>query len=211
MFEDIFVKICGVKSIEELKVVEKYADATGVVVECKSKRRVELDRAKEIIDNSEIPVFAVSTVKTFEEWEKILEKTNAKFVQIHSDINAEVVDKIKETGVYVMKAFKVPKNSLNPEKDAELLINKIRSFKVDRVLLDTGCGSGELHDLRVSKIVSSKLPIILAGGLTPENVEDIIKTVKPAGVDVSSGVEKDGIKNESLIKKFVEQVRRSVL
>ncbi len=207
----MFVKICGIRSLEELDFVERYADATGVVVECKSKRRIELEKAKEIIECSKIPVFVVSTLRSYEEWLKVIDRVNANYVQIHAEVDAELVEKIKDLGVYVMKAFKVPKKSENPEKDAEVLIDKIKCFKVDRVLLDTGYGSGETHDLEVSKLISSKIPIILAGGLNPENVSKIVKEVRPAGVDVSSGVEKGNRKDEYLVKKFVETVRGMVL
>ncbi len=207
----MFVKICGIRSMEELDFVERYADATGVVVECKSKRRIELEKAKEIIECSKIPVFVVSTLRSYEDWVRVIDKVNANYVQIHAEVNADLVEKIKDLGVYVMKAFKVPKKSENPKNEAEVLIGKIKCFKVDKVLLDTGCGSGETHDLEVSKIISSKIPIILAGGLNPENVSKIVKEVRPEGVDVSSGVEKGNRKDEYLVKKFVETVRGMVL
>ncbi len=203
-----FVKICGIRSLDELEMVEKYASATGVVVECESKRRVELEKAGEIIENASVPVFAVSTVDSFNEWSRIIEATNAEFVQIHTDaINPRDVERIKsEFGVFVMKAFKVPRKSENPEKDAEKLVERIEQFEVDRVLLDTGKGCGITHDHRVSRIVSDYFDIVLAGGLNPDNVAEIVDFVKPFGVDVSSGVEKNGRKDENLIKEFVSKV-----
>ena len=75
------------------------------------------------------------------------------------------------------------------------------------MLLDTGAGSGRRHDYRVSAIIARKMPVILAGGLNPENVEEAIRWVKPAGVDVSSGVERNGIKDRCLIEEFVRRVR----
>ncbi len=201
-----FVKICGIKSGKELKIVERYADATGVVVECESKRRVSLEKAKEIIKIAKIPVFVVSTLDSFDGWANIIEKTQAKFVQIHTDfIKPKDVEKIKsEFGVFVMKAFKVPKKSEDPIKDAEKLLAQIEQFEVDRILLDTGKGSGTTHDHRISKVIAEKFDIVLAGGLNPQNVAEIVKFVKPFGVDVSSGVENNGRKDEELIKKFIE-------
>ncbi len=202
----MFVKICGIKSGEELRVVERYADATGVVVECESKRRISLEKAKELIEIAKIPVFVVSTLDNFDDWTNVIEKTNASHVQIHTDsINPKDVERIKsEFGVFVMKAFKVPKRSDDPIKDAEKLMDRIEQFEVDRILLDTGKGTGITHDHRVSKAVAENFDIVLAGGLNPRNVAEIVKFVRPFGVDVSSGVENDGRKDEELIKKFVK-------
>ncbi len=201
----MFIKICGIKSEEELRIVEKYADVTGVVVKCESKRCLNLDKAKELISFANIPVFVVSTLNNFNDWADIIEKTSSSFIQIHTDsISPKDVERIKsEFGVFVMKAFKVPKKSKDPVKDAEKLISKIENYEIDRILLDTGKGSGIVHDHRVSKIIAEEFDIVLAGGLNPENVADIVKYVKPFGVDVSSGVERNGRKDRELIKKFI--------
>ncbi len=205
----MFVKVCGIRDLNDLRTVERYADATGVVVECESKRRVSLDDAKVIVENARIPVFAVSTLSDFEKWSRVIEATNACFVQIHTDaIDPRDVERIKsEFGVFIMKAFKVPRRSEDPAKDADNLIERIEMFEVDRILLDTGKGSGITHDHRVSRIVAEKLEIVLAGGLNPQNVAEVVEFVKPFGVDVSSGVEKNGRKDESLIREFVRKVR----
>jgi phosphoribosylanthranilate isomerase len=202
----MFVKICGVKNENELRMVEKYADATGVVVECKSKRRVSLEIAGKLIEMAKIPVFVVSTLTKYEDWANVIEKTNARFVQVHSDATPSDVDKVKALGVFVMKAFKVPRISTDPEKDAESLIERIEEYEVDRILLDTGKGSGITHDHRVSRIVAEKFDVVLAGGLNPENVVEVVRFVRPFGVDVSSGVERNG-KDEELVRTFVEKVR----
>jgi len=81
---------------------------------------------------------------------------------------------------------------------------------VDRILLDTGKGSGLTHDHRVSRIVARKFDVVIATGLNPENVCEVVNFVKPFGVDVSSGVERNGRKDEELVRKFVERVRSCV-
>jgi len=206
----MFIKICGIKTQRELKVVEKYADATGVVVESESKRRVSLDRAKELIEASSIPVFTVSTLEDFKSWSEIIEKTGTEYIQIHSNMDIDTIERLKEEhSIFIMKAFKVPKRSSFPERDAENLIKRIVKYKgiVDRILLDTGKGCGVTHDHRVSRIVCRKFDIVLAGGLNPENVKEIVDYVQPFGVDVSSGVERDGEKREDLIRSFVESLK----
>ena len=103
-----------------------------------------------------------------------------------------------------MKAFKVPQSSKDVVRDAEKIISKIESYEVDKILLDTGKGSGKTHDHRISKIIAQKFDVVLAGGLNPKNVCKVIRFVKPHGLDVSSGVEKNGRKDEDLIARFVE-------
>lgn len=202
----MFVKICGIRDLKDLRIVERYANATGVVVECESKRKISLDRAREIIEVAKIPVYVVSTLSDFEGWSRIIEKTQAKFVQIHTDsIDPRDIERLKsEFDVHIMKAFKVPRHSDDPEEDAKRLMERIESFEVDRILLDTGKGTGLTHDHRVSRIVAENFDVVLAGGLNPQNVAEIVRFVKPFGVDVSSGVESNGRKDENLIKKFVE-------
>ncbi len=206
----MFVKICGIKSLDELEIVERYADATGVVVGCESKRRITIEKARELIEESKIPVFVVSTFKSFEDWSGLIEKTEADYVQIHTDaIDPRDVERIKyEFGVFVMKMFKVPKRSKNPDADAVKLMKDIERFDIDMILLDTGKGLGMTHDHRVSREIAKRHEIVLAGGLNPKNVVKIVKFVKPYGVDVSSGVERDGRKDEKLIADFVKGVKR---
>jgi phosphoribosylanthranilate isomerase len=205
----MFIKICGIKSKEELKIVERYANATGVIVKSESKRQIPLEKAKELMEIANIPVYAVSTVNTYDEWKEIIEKTGTKYIQIHSKMDADEIVKLKNKyNINIIKAFKVPSLSSNPEKDAENLVNEIKKYAniVDNILLDTGKGCGITHDLRVSKIIAKNFDVILAGGLNPENVKEIVEYVQPYGVDLSSGVEKNNKKDEELIKSFVKNL-----
>ncbi len=204
MTRSVRVKICGVRSVDELKVVENFADFTGVVVDPKSKRFVDLRVAKEIVENSAIPVFLVSTTSSVEEWEEIICKSECGFVQVHnSSFDAGV---LRDYGVKVMQAFMV--NACSSK-----IAGEVGRSKADFALLDSGCGSGRAHDWDVSSAVVRSLkdsgyakPIFLAGGLRCENVRRAIEVVKPDGVDVSSGVERNGRKDRGLIEKFVSQI-----
>jgi phosphoribosylanthranilate isomerase len=202
------VKVCGIKNMMELEIAERYADETGVVAGCSSKRAVDFSLISKIISRARIPVFVVSARNTYEGWIEIIEKTSADYIQIHSEMKPEEVERIKkEYDVFVAKAFFVPSRSMNPASDAEKLEAEIHSYEVDRILLDTGCGTGSIHDFRVSRIIAGIFGIFLAGGLNSSNVREIADYVKPAGVDVSGGVEKDGKKSEELVREFVKKAK----
>ena len=206
----MFVKVCGIRSIEELEIVE-IADATGVVVKAKSKRAIGFDTAREIISHASIPVFAVSTAKTFEEWMEIIDCCKAEYIQVHSEMSVEDFERLRnEFGGIITKAFIVAKECRNPAVEAAKLVEKMIDYSADYYLLDTGAGSGAIHDHRVSREVVKMLKakkVILAGGLNPSNVAEIADYVKPFGVDVSSGVERDGRKDGELVKVFVERAK----
>ncbi|ABR54238.1 Phosphoribosylanthranilate isomerase [Methanococcus vannielii SB] len=204
----MFIKICGIKTPNELKIIEKYGDFTGVILECVSKRKIGVESAKNLIEISNIPVFAVSTTTEVLAWKNIIELTGTNYLQMHSNIDSKSVEAIKkEYGCFIMKSFKIPEKSEFPEIDAENIILDIERYEVDRILLDTGKGCGMVHDHRISQIIAKKFDIVLAGGLNTDNVSEIIKKVKPFGVDVSSGVENKNSKDEGLIKKFYENVK----
>jgi phosphoribosylanthranilate isomerase len=206
----MILKICGVKDEEELDIVEKYADFTGVIVKSNSERCITLDRAAEMVGIANIPVFIVSTIKNADTWIKICDQVNATHIQIHSVMSPEDVNRLTELGLRVAKTFFIAEKSSNPKKDAENIAKEIEQYSVDYIILDTGAGSGRMHDLRVSKIIAGNYDVILAGGLNAENVGEVVRYVKPAGVDVSSGVELNGRKDEKKIREFFEAINRVI-
>ncbi len=205
------VKICGIKSVQELEFVERYADFTGVVLDSSSRRYVTFEMAREIIEVSSIPVFAVLTSTSFEEVYRIACRIGATYLQIHTE-NFPLEDflKLKETGFRLSMAFRVPKFSEKPGLDALRILERIETYRPDLPILDTGRGTGDVHDLRVSREVAEVEEIMLAGGLSPENVRSAVEFVKPWGVDVSGGVERNGGKDESLVRAFVEEVKAGI-
>ncbi len=200
-----WIKICGITNIEDaLKVVELEADALGFVFYEKSPRKITKEEAKEII--SSLPKGIVKIGLFVDELEeKVNEITaycNFDILQFHGD---ETPDYCKKFPQKIIKAFRI--------KDKESLIN-IPKYEVDYCLLDAYSeaapgGTGRTFNWELA-IAAKKFgrPIILSGGLNPENVVGAIEKVAPFGVDVSSGVElSPGKKDYKKLKEFITKVR----
>jgi phosphoribosylanthranilate isomerase len=186
------VKICGVTRLEDaLLAVEAGAEAIGFVF-TESPRRVTPEKAREIVDFLPASLIKVGVFRDESEGEigKIVDLVGLNAVQIHGKRSLSA-----GKGVRLIKAFEV--------KD-DLSLDKILRFKADAFLFDSGGGKGVTF--RWEKIKGWQLPspLILAGGLRVENVKKAIHEVKPFGVDVSSGVEKElGIKDEKKLREFI--------
>ncbi len=207
------VKICGVTNEEDaLWAANLGTDFIGLNFYSGSPRKVSADKAQEIA--TKLPPF-VKSVGVFvdpdlEDIEKILKKVPLAAVQLHGSETRELLEKIKsQFRVQIWKAVKV--------KDEESL-KAITDFAglADQILLDTfkdGAegGTGESFDWSLAvKAKALGLPIFLAGGLNPENVAEAIAAVEPKGVDVASGVEKDGHpkkKDMEKMKKFISKAK----
>lgn len=217
----VCVKICANKSIEDAKMcLDAHADVIGILVgqEHTSNDFVDKYRAKEIADfvNHQC---GVSLVTHLTEADKIIELT--KFIgndtiQLHSDISEEEVEKIvKECpGVKLVRLIHV-------SSDGKVCTD-ISSMKyADYYLLDSFNlatnqvgGTGLTHDWKKSREIIESLdkPVFLAGGLTPENVEEAIRTAHPYGVDVNSGCKNSsGVKDADKVFDFVSRAKQVVL
>lgn len=212
------VKICGITSEEDLKMVcNMGADAVGFVVGVSSSpRNLTMEKAEKLIKL--VPVFvksvAVVVPKTIEEVSAVYERLKPNAIQIHGEevLNVQVLrEKLSDT--CLIKAVSV--------KSKETVDNTIKESKVfDAVLLDSCLpgkygGTGMVHDWELSKNVREAIhpkPLILAGGLNPENVKNAIQTVKPYAVDVSTGVEsKPGVKDPEKVEAFIKNTRETIL
>lgn len=195
------VKLCGMTRPEEILVVNKLKpDYVGFVFWPKSKRALTRDRAQELREMLSPDIPAVG-VFVDEDPEVILSLVGAgiiQVVQLHGHEPEETLNWLRErTDVPLWKAFKVR----GPEDVAAA-----NASSADLVLLDNGYGTGEPFDWTLMKDV--RRPFLLAGGLTPENAEDAIGRFRPYGLDVSSGIETDGVKDPQKMTEFVRRVRR---
>ncbi len=200
-----WIKICGITDIKDaLKVVELGADALGFVFYEKSPRKITKEKAKEIIDS--LPKGVVKVGLFVDELEeKVNEITsycNFDILQFHGD---ETPDYCKKFPQKIIKAFRI--------KDKESLAN-IPKYEVDYYLLDAYSeaapgGTGRTFNWNLAKEAKEfGKPIILSGGLNPENIIEALEKVSPFGVDVSSGVElSPGKKDQKKLKEFITEAK----
>lgn len=211
------VKICGITNIKDALAAVSYgADEIGFHVgQVRGSRNIiSKEKTAEIISQlpgSVVPVL-VTTSSEPREIMRLAQETGVSAVQFHGDVSSDDVAFVKKE----FPSFKMYK--IIPVRDESAIIEARKYEKIaDAVLLDTSSketgqvgGTGKTHDWEVSrKIVGSiSLPVILAGGLNPENVAEAINKVRPYMVDVNSGVSNpDGTRNLEKMKLFVERAK----
>jgi phosphoribosylanthranilate isomerase len=202
----VTVKICGITNPDDAATaVELGADALGFNLFAGSPRFIEIARNAEWIAplSSRVATIAVLVNPTAEEAKEIAELGLFDWLQLHGNESPELCRDLVKAGVAVIKAI--------PIRD-ETSLQQPTDFGTRRVLLDSVNsrvfgGSGETFPWSLGRRfveMHPELHVILAGGLTPENVADAIKAVRPAGVDVTSGVEAiAGRKDTGRLRAFI--------
>lgn len=196
------VKICGLSRAEDIAAVnEAGADLAGFVFYQKSKRSVSPDKARELraLLPPKIPSVGVFVL---EDPHKIADLVNDRvidIVQLHGSEGEDDIREIRELcGAKIIQAFVI--------RTADDLTRAAGS-SADEILLDAGAGCGERFDWSILDGFSRRR-FFLAGGLTPENVADAVAGLTPYAVDVSSGVETNGVKDKKKIREFVTNARK---
>ena len=204
------IKICGITNLDDgLEAIAAGVDALGFVFVPNTPRYITPSQAKLVI--KQLPPF-ITNVGLFVdneigEIEDIVNHCKLDAVQLHGNESPEMCSQIS-LQTKVIKSFHV-------KKELQVLRNEIANYRVDAYLLDTfikgkAGGTGQTFDWRIAEGLSQR--IILAGGLTPDNIGTAIAQLQPYGVDVSSGVEKSpGKKDTNKIHSFVRQVRKANL
>ena len=201
------VKICGIRALEEAEAaVKSGADALGFNFWPKSSRYVELDKAKKIIEMLPSEIASVG-VFVNEEPRRVLEIATTlrlRAVQLHGDESPDYCAALGS--LRIIKALRVGDG---------FGLQSIKPYSVKSVLLDASHkgsygGTGKVFDWSIAIEAKQFAPIILAGGLTIENVADAILQVRPSAVDVCSGVEAEpGRKDIDKLRRFVAEVYRA--
>lgn len=200
----VWVKVCGMTRHQDvLRAGQLGASAVGLVFWDRSPRHVSLDAAARLRDAvpSGVDVVGVFVNPTIGQVRETVEAVRLDVVQLHGDESLAFCDELPYA---VMKAVAVD----GPESVERALAWPERV----RILLDVHDparrgGTGQTVDWGVAATVARERPVILAGGLTAANVRAAVEAVRPVGVDVSSGVEREpGVKDLSLVRDFLEAV-----
>ncbi|MEM1557782.1 MAG: phosphoribosylanthranilate isomerase [Thermoproteota archaeon] len=208
------VKICGITRVEDLELaVNAGADFVGFVVNVPSSpRNLKHDAAARLI--SAIPTSIKSVVVTvsrnLEDLNSVMQ-LGADYIQLHGEPSLLTRFAEEARGKRVIGAV----NARLPNA-LDLAVEYSKLFEM--VLLDSSTdnglgGSGKTHDWRLSRIIRDRLqpkPLVLAGGLTPENVATAVNIVKPYAVDVSTGVEaRPGVKDPEKVLTFIRRAKEA--
>lgn len=195
------IKLCGLTRPADIEAAnELQPEFVGFVFAPASKRYIDPQEAAELRSQLDPGITAVGVFVDIDVRliSSLVEAGAIDWVQLHCAADAEQLETIrKATGAPIMQAFKV-RTALEAETAAR--------SSADYILFDAGYGDGKTFDW--SMVRSVDRPFFLAGGLTPDNVGEAIRTVQPAAVDVSSGIEADGHKDADLMREFVAAARK---
>ncbi|MEO8326775.1 MAG: phosphoribosylanthranilate isomerase [Nitrospirota bacterium] len=202
------IKICGITNQEDADIaVREGADALGFVFYAQSPRYVQPAIAQHIIAN--LPPFVVP-VGVFVNHDldmvkRLFDDCGLGLAQLHGDESLGFCESLQRP---VIRAIRLR------DRSSYLALAEwkgrmgVRGFIVDAFSDTAYGGTGHTTDWSLAGEVAKAVPMLLAGGLTPENVQDAIRQVQPYGVDVSSGVEQSpGRKDPAKIREFIQSVR----
>ncbi len=204
----IKVKICGITNLDDaIAAIDFGADALGFVFYPKSPRCLSYNNAANII--SKLPSF-ILTVGVFvdeapEKIKKIVNIARIDVVQLHGEESPEMCDIINRR---IIKAFRVKSlESLDPLIHYK---NKVSAFLLDTYTPNIFGGTGQIFNWDIAIDAKQFGRIILAGGLTPDNITSAVRRVRPYAVDVSSGIESEkGKKDHKKMKLFIQKAKEA--
>ncbi|MBQ1546684.1 MAG: phosphoribosylanthranilate isomerase [Clostridia bacterium] len=196
------IKLCGLTREEDIVAVnELRPEYIGFVFWTKSKRYVTPDKARQLREKliPEIISVGVFVDESAENIASLVKTGIIGCVQLHGSESDEYIAHLRGlVTVPIIRAFRV---------STPADIEKAEKSTADMVLLDSGTGSGVSFDW--SLLTTAKRPYFLAGGLSCDNVTKAVSNLRPYAVDVSSGIETDGVKDKDKMKRFVYAVRNS--
>ena len=202
------IKICGLTHIEDATLsAECGADLLGLIFHRASARFVDPEEAAALVRAVQAPSVRWIGVFVDEKPDDILRSARTiglQGVQLHGKEPPNVVDRLRGEGLFVIKAHRV---------SGSVDLARLDAFEADAHLLDAYAaeaagGTGRTFDWSLAGDASTDRRVLLAGGLTPDNVAEAIRSVRPWGVDVSSGVEAaPGRKDSEKIRRFIAAAR----
>jgi len=203
------VKICGITKLEDAKLaVELGAHAIGLNFYTQSPRSITPAAAADLVDR--LPPF-VATAGVFVNWEAepvvaLCRALHLSAAQLHGDETPAVTDAVA-AHVQVIKALRLGQGSFAP---AYPKFRAASAFLIDAAQSGQYGGTGTTANWHLARAAAQAHRVILAGGLTPENVAEAIRVVRPYAVDVTSGVEsRPGRKDPAKMRAFFDEVARA--
>lgn len=195
------IKICGLKRLEDIEIVNKYKpDYIGFIF-ADSKRNVSHELASKMKKNLDSDIISVGVFVDADSNEiiELFESGIIDVAQLHGSESEEYIRNLKERTSYEMKIIKAIE--MSDEKDLLEYDNSI----ADYLLLDSGKGSGKTFDWSLIRDDFDK-EFFLAGGIDISNINEAIDTFNPYAIDLSSSLETDGFKDENKIKEIMEVI-----
>jgi phosphoribosylanthranilate isomerase len=203
------VKICGITKLEDAKLaVELGAHAIGLNFYAQSPRSISPAAAADLVDR--LPPY-VSAVGVFVNWEPepvvaLCRALHLTAAQLHGDETPAVADAIAEH-LQVIQALRLGQGSPAP---AYAKFRSAAAFLIDAAQPGQYGGTGTTANWHLARVAAQSNRVILAGGLSPENVGEAIRVVRPYAVDVTSGVEaRPGRKDPAKLRAFFDAVARA--
>ena len=198
------VKLCGITSVADAQLcVEHGPWALGLIFVASSPRKVKLGDAVEIAASvrRQTQVAGVFQNATLDHIARTADQVGLTIVQLHGDEGPAFCSEVaRRTGAKVMKAVRVK---------WRVDVIGLRAFPTDFHMLD-GPGGGQPFEWRLAGELRSDVPLVVAGGLTPENVGEAIAATQPFAVDVASGIESSpGVKDPEKVAAFAEAVAKT--
>ena len=211
------VKICGFRSPRPLQAaIDAGADAVGLVFVPSARRRLTADEARALLDEVRASGRAMPTVVGLfadqppDEVQQTVASVGLDAVQL---CGGEGVEYAGQLGLPVYKVISVDAETpVAAQMPRIMVLQQRHALARHRIVLDAHApgeygGTGRLFDWDLAADLAGAFEMSLAGGLSPENVQEAVERVRPWGVDVSSGVETDGEKDSAKVRAFVETVR----
>ncbi|MEW6238360.1 MAG: phosphoribosylanthranilate isomerase [Candidatus Omnitrophota bacterium] len=218
------IKICGLSSRADMEMAAWMgADYGGILIDIDSIRAHPLKQAADLFVSPPLPVAAVTQDKDLDGNARTAEALAPAALQLHGFEPPELVCALKSrVSCEIWKAMHLPASESGEALDLEAFLRSIKEYaeaSVDRFVIDASCmeggrrklgGTGKTVDWRTARWIRerSPRPMLLAGGLNPENVAEAVTAVQPYGVDLSSGVESViGKKDPDKVLLLIARVR----
>ena len=195
------IKICGLKRLEDIEIVNRHKpDYIGFVF-ADSKRKVSHDLARQMKENQDSNIDSVGVLvdASADEILGLFDDGTIDIAQLHGSESEEFIKNLKDKTDNQLKII----NAIEMNEGIDL--KKYDNSEADYLLLDSGKGSGKTFDWKLIR-KDLKKEFFLAGGLTSSNISQAIEEFKPYAVDLSSSLETDGFKDENKIKEIMEAI-----